>query len=54
MQLWCAIIAAVVCIGGGIMCLGIKRLRRTGRGMLVFGIVMAMYSVLTVMMMQRG
>lgn len=54
MQLWYAIIAAVVCIGGGFMCLSIKRLRRTGRGMLVFGAVMAMYSVLTVMMMQRG
>lgn len=54
MELWCAIAAAVVSVVGGLVCLSIKRLRRTGRGMLVFGIVMAMYSVLTVMIAQRG
>lgn len=54
MPLWFAILMAVVCIGGGIACLGIKRLKNTGRGMLFFGGVMALYSVLTIVMMYRG
>ena len=45
---------AAVFIGAGLYCRKSSRLRNTSRSMLMFGILMAAYSVLTLIMMLRG
>lgn len=49
-----SIAVAIVFIAGGLYCRGSKRLRNTGRGMLFFGCLMALYGILTIIMLQRG
>ena len=43
---------AAVCIGGGFACRRSPRLRNTSRSMLLFGGIMAAYSILTLVMMR--
>ena len=45
---------AAVFIGAGLYCRRSPRLRNTSRSMLLFGILMAAYSVLTLIMTLRG
>lgn len=45
---------AAVFIGAGLYCRKSPRLRNTSRSMLMFGILLAAYSLLTLIMMLRG
>ncbi len=49
-----SIATAVIFIAGGLYCRNSKRLRTTSRCMLFFGCLMALYSILTIIMMHRG
>ena len=48
------IAVAIIFIAGGIYCRGSKRLRTTSKCMLFFGCLMALYSILTIIMLHRG
>ena len=48
-----SIVTAVIFIAGGIYCRGSKRFRNTGKCMLFFGCLMALYSILTIIMLHR-
>ena len=49
-----SIAVAIIFIAGGIYCRGSKRLRTTSKCMLFFGCLMALYSILTIIMLHRG
>lgn len=54
MPLGFIIAVAIIFIAGGIYCLGSKRFRNTGKYMLFFGCLMALYSILTIIMQHRS
>lgn len=54
MTLGLSAVLAAVFLGGGLYCRKLPRLRNTSRSMLLFGGLMAAYSVLSLIMMLRG
>ncbi len=54
MSLGLSVAAAIAFIAGGLYCRSSKRLHTTSVTMLFFGCLMALYSILTIIIQQRG